>query len=186
MDPARRHVSLMVVPLAVIAASMVAAVLVPYGFPLKWMTVTVPIEEMSPFLVINIGAGLLAASIVIAKRRAAAPGTLATVIAVLAILAGTVMTVWAVKVFSEGGYWTHVLVFTAPVAVSLVLAFNAFRARGWERMLVLLGAFAISALPYSCPLVPGMFNLFSGGLVYLTAVVTLLALFVRGMIAARG
>jgi hypothetical protein len=50
-------------------------------------------------------------------------------------------------------------------------------------MLGLVGALAVAALPYSCPLVPGMFNLFSGGLVYAFAVATLLVLFGRGLAA---
>jgi hypothetical protein len=77
------------------------------------------------------------------------------------------------------------IVFLAPIVISLVLTFHALRMRGWDRMSWLLGAFAIAALPFSCPLVPGIFNLFSGGIVYLIADLTLLALFVRGLRAAR-
>jgi hypothetical protein len=77
-----------------------------------------------------------------------------------------------------------VLVFVAPIAIALVVTFQALWMRGWDRMLWLLGAFAIAALPYSCPLVPGMFNLFSGGIVYLMADLTVLALFIRGLLAA--
>ncbi len=124
-------------------------------------------------------------SIGLAIRRGTPPGTVATVIALLAILGATIMTSIAVKVFSDGGYWTRVLVFAAPVAISLVVAFHALRVRAWDRMLLLLGAFAIAALPYSCPLVPGMFDLFSSGAIYLAADLTVLVLFLRGLRAAR-
>jgi hypothetical protein len=177
----RRHVALMVVPLAVLASGLFAAVLVPSGYPLKWLTVTTPLQDLSPFHLIYVGAGVLAVSIALANRRGSPPGHLATVIALLAITGANVMTGIAVKIFSDGNYWTHVLVFVAPVAVSLVLAFNALRVAGWDRMLMLLGAFAIAALPYSCPLVPGMFNLYSGGLLYLAADLAVLALFIRGL-----
>ena len=63
-------------------------------------------------------------------------------------------------------------------------AFNALRTRGWQRMLGLLAALAIASLPYGCPLVPGMFNMFSGGLVFVLAELTIFALFLRGMLAA--
>lgn len=179
MDSARRHLTLMVVPLAVIALGLFAAVLVPYGYPLQWAVVVSPIADLSPFLLVYVGAGAMAVSIVLASRRGSPPGHLASAIAILAILAPTIMTAIATKVFSDGGYWTAVLVFVAPIAVSLVVTFHALRMGGWDRMLWLVAAFAIAALPYGCPLVPGMFNLFSGGIVYLVADVTLLALFVR-------
>jgi hypothetical protein len=178
---ARRHVTLMVVPLAVLALGLVASVLVPYGYPMKWMVVTMPFEELSPFAVIYVGAGILAVATVLASRRGSPPGVIATVTAVLAILGATFMTGWSVKVFADGDAWTAVLVFAAPIAVSIVVTFQALRMPGWDRMLWLLGAFAIAALPYSCPLVPGMFNLFSGGIVYLMADLTVLALFLRGL-----
>jgi len=178
---ARRHVSLMVLPLAVIAIGIIASVLVPYGYPMKWLTVTTPLDELGPFHAIHAGAAIVAVSIVVANRRGRPPGIVATIAALLAILVATFMTAWAVKVFSEGNYWTHTLVFTTPVAVALVIAFNALRMPGWDRMLWLLGALSIAALPFSCPLIPGMFNVFSGGLVYFVADLTLLALFVRGL-----
>jgi hypothetical protein len=181
VERARRHVTLMVVPLAVLAFGLVASILVPYGYPMKWMVVTLPLEDLSPFDVIYVGAGILAVSIALASRRGAPPGVIATVTALLAILGASIMTGIAVKVFSDDGYWTHVLVFVAPIAVSLVVTFQALGMRGWDRMLWLLGAFAIAALPYSCPLIPGMFNLFSGGIVYVMADLTLLALFIRGL-----
>jgi len=181
MERARRHVTLMVVPLAVIALGLVASVLVPYGYPMKWMTVTMQLEDLSPFDVIYVGAGILAVSIGLASRRGSPPGWVAIVTALLAILGATFMTAYAVKVFADGGYWTEVLVFVAPIAITVVVTFQALRMRGWDRMLWLIGAFAIAALPYSCPLIPGMFNLFSGGIVYLIADVTLVALFIRGL-----
>lgn len=181
VDSARRHVTLMVVPLAMIAFGVFVSVLVPYGYPLKWLLVTTQLDGLSPLHVIYVGAGVLAGAIVLATRRDSPPGTLATVIALVAIVVPTFVTALVVKWFSDGGYWTGVLVFAAPVAVALVLAFNALRARGWDRMLLLVGAFAIAALPYSCPLVPGMFNEYSGGLVYLAADLTLVVLFVLGL-----
>jgi hypothetical protein len=171
----------MIIPLAVIAATLFAAVLVPYGYPMKWMTVTIPLEELSPFALIQGSAGVVAGALAFAVRRGSAPGVVAIVFALIGTLAATIMTVIAVKVFADAGQWRDVMVFVAPVAITPVLAFNAFRMRGWDRMLVLIGAFAIAALPYSCPIIPGMFNLFSGGLVYLAGWVTVLVLFVRGI-----
>ncbi len=184
MEGSRRHVRLAIVPLAVMAVGLVAAVLVPYGSPLNWMMVTTP-EPSSPFNVIYLGAGVLGVSIVLGVRRDAAPGVVAMVFAVIAILGATILTGIAVTLFAEGGYWTPALVFAAPVAVAITLAFNALRMRGWDRTLWMLGAFAVAALPFSCPLIPGMFNLFSGGVVYLVADVTLLALFLRGASSVR-
>lgn len=178
----RRIVALAAIPLGVIALGMFAAVLVPYGWPLKWRTVVTPFDDgFSPFHVIHAGAGILAVAIAVANRRHAPPGAFAVAVALLVIVGASVGTMIAVKGFLDGNYWTHVLVFVAPVAVAPVIAFNALRARGWDRMLGLLGSFAIAALPYSCPLIPGMFDLFSGGLVYFTALVTLLGLFARGL-----
>jgi len=181
VNPARRHVELMVLPLGVIAVCLIASVLVPYGFPMTWMAVTTPITEPSPFLLIHVSAGLTAFAIVRASRRDIAPGAFAIAAVLLGILAATVMTAWAVKVFTDANAWTPVLAFVAPLCITPVLVFHALRATGWDRMLGLVGAFAVAALPYSCPLVPGMFNLFSGGLVYVLAVVTLLVLFGRGL-----
>lgn len=172
----------MIVPLAVVAATLVAAVLVPYGDPVKWLTVTMPLEELSPFALIQASAGVVAGSLAFAARRNSAPGVVPIVFSLIGMLAATVMTGIAVKVLADAGLWTDVMVFVAPVAVAPVLAFNAFRASGWDRMLLLVGGFAIAALPYSCPIIPGMFNLFSGGLVYLAAWITVLVLVVRGLI----
>jgi hypothetical protein len=173
----------MIVPLAVIAATLVAAVLVPYGYPVKWLTVTMPLEELSPFALIQASAGVVAGALAFTARRDATPGAVPVVFALIGMLASTIMTGIAVKVLADGGLWTHVMVFVAPMAIAPVLAFNALRMRGWDRMLLLIGGFAIAALPYSCPIIPGMFNLFSGGLVYAAAWVTVLVLFVRGMAA---
>jgi hypothetical protein len=177
----RRHVVLTVVPLAVIALGFFASVLVPYGYPPKWMTVVRPFEELSPFLIIHAGAAGLALAIAHAARRGSSPGALAIVSALIGILAATIMTGIAVGVFVDAGYWTHALAFAAPVAVALVLAFHALRLRGWDRVLFAVGAFAIAVLPYGCPLIPGMFNLFSAGLAYLAADLTLLVVVARGM-----
>ncbi len=171
----------MVIPLAVIALGMFAAVLVPYGYPMQWATVTMPVADPSPFLAVHVVAGVLAVSIGLGARRDRAPGWGAVIVAIAGILAMTVMTAIAVNTFSDGGYWTPVLVFVAPIALALAMIFNALRAQAWERMLMLLGALAIAGLPYSCPLVPGMFDVFSSGMVYFVAMVTVLALFVRGM-----
>lgn len=171
----------MIIPLGVIAVGLIAAVLVPWGYPTKWKLVTTPFDDLSPFLLIDVSAGVTAFAIFRASRRNVPPGALAIVAALIGIIAATFMTAWAVKVFAEGDLWTHTLVFTGPLCITPVLAFHALRATGWDRMLVLVGAFAVAALPYSCPLIPGMFNLFSGGLVYALAVVTLLVLFARGL-----
>src|ERR1044071_9360169 len=86
VDRVRRHVALMIVPLAVLALGLFVSVLVPYAAPLRWLAFTTPLDDLSPFLVIHAGAGLLAASIVLALRRGSPPGLASVVIAVLAIL----------------------------------------------------------------------------------------------------
>lgn len=181
MDGARRHVALMVVPLAVIAIGVFAAVLVPYGWPIRWMTVVTPLEDPSPLLLVHVAAGILAVALALAVRRDVAPGVLVIAVALLSTLGMDAMTAIAVKAAADGDAWAFVLGFTAPVAVSLVIAFHALRAPPWDRALLLVGAFAIAALPYGCPLVPGMYNLFSGGIVFLLAEATLLVLVVRGL-----
>jgi hypothetical protein len=57
----------------------------------------------------------------------------------------------------------------------------ALRTRGWRGWLWALGAFGVAALPYACPLWPGMFNEFSGGLTFLAADATLLILVALGL-----
>jgi hypothetical protein len=66
----------------------------------------------------------------------------------------------------------------AQAIASLVLA---LRTRGWRGWLWALGGYGIAALPYACPLWPGIFNEFSGGVTFLAADVTLLILVVIGL-----
>ena len=90
----------MVIPLAVMALGMFAAVLVPYGYPLAWVTVTVPVSEPSLFLLVHVVAGILAAWIAFAARRDAAPGLAPALVALLGILGMTALSALAVKTFS--------------------------------------------------------------------------------------
>jgi hypothetical protein len=76
-----------------------------------------------------------------------------------------------------------VIIATMAVLLSLAatLTWIAKRRAGWDRWLLLLAAYAVLALPYACPILPGMFNRWSGGLGFLTAELVLLAVtVVRG------
>ncbi len=66
----------------------------------------------------------------------------------------------------------------AVVLVALGLTIVAWRRSGWNRWRWLLGAYAVMVSLFGCPLIPGFFNLFSGGFVFLAAEILLVVLVV--------
>ena len=178
---ARRHVTLAVIPLAVIASGFLVAPLVPVGYPAKlWLSVSPYEDGLSPYAMLYAGAAALAVLIALAARGNATPRNATTVIALLTIVATTAPTAVLVDLEARDGDWLRCALFALPIAATIVLVIGALRRRGWPRLLGLLGAVAVAALPYGCPIVPGIFNLFSGGLVFVLADLTVLALFVLG------
>jgi hypothetical protein len=172
---ARRHAVLAVIPLAMIAVGFfVAPVMV--HLPPRVIPIS-PLEDgLTPFTAIYAGAAVLAAMIAITARRGATPGRAMTATALVAIITASVGAVIAVYLAVDGAYWGYALGFGAPVFVAAMVVGTALRRHDWDRVLRLVGAFALAALPFGCPRVPGMFNVFSGGLVFLAADAAVVAL----------
>ncbi|HEY4179528.1 MAG TPA: hypothetical protein VGM90_21960 [Kofleriaceae bacterium] len=169
-------VTAMIVPLAIIALGLFVSFFVQVGT--HWVPVILPVLEIDVLNVIQIGAGVLA--VLLWRSRDGEPGMAAVATALVLIVGGLVLTGLATYAFSSVGQWTGAMVFATPLALAPVLAFHALRIRGWDRMLLLTGALALALLSYSCPLVPGILNEYSGGVVYAAAIVGILVLFVRG------
>ena len=77
--------------------------------------------------------------------------------------------------FGEGVRGLVLALAVSLVAPTALLAL-AFRRSGWDRWVRVLGAYALVVAMFGCPLIPGAFNLFSGGLTFLLADATLLVL----------
>ncbi|CAN5822944.1 hypothetical protein BH11MYX2_BH11MYX2_26320 [soil metagenome] len=177
MTDSRRDVTAMIAPLAIIALGFFVSVLVQVGT--RWALVVSPVMEPDVFNIIQLGAGVLALLLWRAARDGE-PGLAAVALALVLIVGGLVLTAVATYFFSTSGHWTGALVFATPLALAPVLAFHGLRLRGWDRMLLLMGALALALLSYACPLVPGWFNAYSGGVVYAAAIIGIAVLFARG------
>ncbi|HEY4057834.1 MAG TPA: hypothetical protein VGM39_14570 [Kofleriaceae bacterium] len=175
-EETKRAVTAMIVPLAIIALGFFVSVLVETG-P-HWHLVVFPVLEPDIVNAVQIGSGILA--VLLWRARDTEPGIAAVATALVMIIGGLVMTGIATYAFSTTNNWTAALVFATPLALAPVLAFHALRLRGWDRMLLMMGAFALALASYSCPLVPGLLDVYSGGVVYAAAIVGILVLFVRG------
>jgi hypothetical protein len=181
---AKRHVVLAAAPLAVIASGILVSPLVVLGYPEHMRMIVRPYEDgLSPFFAIYLAAAVLA---VLSWRAARRPEPARSHITIAVVSTIAVLATMAIPVgfYIDGGYLGDALLFALPLAVSVWFLVRGLRHRGWTRMLWLLGAFAAAALPYGCPLIPGMFNLFSGGLVFELADLTVLALAVLGIVRA--
>lgn len=173
---ARRAVTAMIIPLAVIALGLFVAVGVKAGT--HWLPMIIPVLEADEFNALQVLAGLLA--FLLWRDRKSEPGIATVIVALVLIVGGIVLTAVTTYFFSTASLWTGALVFATPLALAPVLAFHGLRIRGWDRMLLLMGALALAILPYACPLVPGMFNSYSGGMLFAAADVGIIVLFVRG------
>jgi hypothetical protein len=173
---ARRHAVLAVIPLAMIAVGFFVA---PVMLHLPPRVIPISALEdgwLSPFTAIYAGAAVLAVMIALTARRGSMPSVALTATALVAIVTASVGAVIAVGVSIDAGYWDYAVGFGAPILVGAMVAGAAMRRREWDRVLRLVGAFALVALPFGCPRVPGMFNVFSGGLVFVAADLTVVAL----------
>lgn len=181
---AKRHVVLAAAPLAVIASGLLVTPLVVVGYPPRMTMIVRPLEDgFSPFFAIYVAAAVLAVMSWRAARRAE-PARSHTAIAVVATIAVLATMAIPVGFYLESGYLGQAVMFALPIAASVWCLVRGLRHRQWTRVVWLLGAFAAAALPYGCPLIPGMFNLFSGGLVFELADLTVLALAVLGVVRA--
>jgi hypothetical protein len=123
---------------------------------------------------------VLAAITLVNARRRNEPGRAARVVAVIGTLAVLHLPV-VMLIVLEGELWPLTLTSALVIAAAIFALVQAFRRPGWTGWLWALGAYAIAALPYACPLYPGIFNVFSGGLTFAIADVTLLALIALGL-----
>jgi hypothetical protein len=181
---AKRHVVLAAAPLAVIASGILAAPLVVVGYPAHVVMIVRPFEDgFSPFFAIYLAAAVLAVMSWRAARRTE-PAPRHTAVAVVATIAVLATMAIPVGFYLESGYLGQAVLFALPIVASVWCLVRGLRQGGWTRVLWLLGAFAAAGLPYGCPLIPGMFNLFSGGLVFELADLTVLALAAFGVMRA--
>jgi hypothetical protein len=168
-----------IIPLLVIALGLVTPPVL-----LQHRAHVVPISPLEdgfgPLWAIHITALLLALIALVCAKARAEPGRGATIVAALGTLATLHLPVTMIRVVGGADWWLTV-VSAAVIANAVAALAIAWRVRGWRGWLWALGAYGIAALPYACPLWPGMFNEFSGGLTFLVADVTLLALVVLGL-----
>lgn len=177
---------LAIVTLGMIALGFVTPPIIPHWlWPYSThVHVISPYEDgASSMWSIQIVAVVLAALTLVHGRRRSAPGLASRIIATLCTLAVLHLPV-VMLVVLHGEAWTITLTSVIVVVAALGALVQAWHTRGWLGWLWALAAYAIAALPYACPLWPGIFNVFSGGVTFLTADVTLLALAVLGLRAA--
>jgi hypothetical protein len=182
---AKRHVVLAAVPLAVIASGILVAPLVVAGYPAHITMLVRPLEDgFSPFFAIYLAAAVLAFASWRATRSAEPVRGHAAIAGGAAVLVVAGMG-FSVAFFFDGGYWGQGALFALPIAGSVWLLIGGLRRRGWTRALWLLGAFASASLPFGCPLIPGLYNLYSAGILFEIADLTVLALVVLGIVRSH-
>ncbi|HUJ62531.1 MAG TPA: hypothetical protein VLX92_28715 [Kofleriaceae bacterium] len=178
----RRRARRSILPLAVIAIGYIVPPLLSTGLA--------PSSAFGDgdqlFLGVYAGALVLAVLTDVAARRDAVPGAVSVVIALLAIGAASVPTVPVVCLLIEDRAPVRALGFGAAILAAAAVAALALRRRGWWRWSMLLGAFALAALPFACPVAAGLYNLFPGGAIFLIADLTLIAQLAIGARCARG
>jgi hypothetical protein len=113
---------------------------------------------------------------VIAAVRRVTPGMIAIVLAHVAIAIGALPS--AVMVYFTFAEEFHPIGIAAIAVLVAAIAFAvlAWLRRGWARWTCLLAAFACVALPYGCPRIMGVFNVWSGGWVFTAGATTLIVL----------
>jgi peptidoglycan/LPS O-acetylase OafA/YrhL len=168
-----------IIPLLVIALGFVTPPVL-----LHHRAHVVPISPLqdgfSPLWSIQITAFVLALIGLVCAKARREPGRAATIVAAVGTLA--VLHVAASMMQVAGAdEWRITAVSAAVLAAALAAIVLAVRTRGWRGWLWALGAYGVAALPYACPLWPGIFNEFSGGLTFIAADVTLLILVVLGL-----
>lgn len=168
-----------IIPLLIIALGLVTPPVL-----LHHRARVVPISPLqdgfSALWAIPITALLLALIGLVCAKGRSEPGRGAIVVAAIGVLAVLHVPVVMLRVVG-GEAWRLSAVSAAVIVAALVMIALAVRARGWRGWLWALAAYGIAALPYACPLWPGMFNEFSGGLTFVIADLALLALVVLGL-----
>jgi len=178
-----RTAMLAVVPLGIIALGFITPPVIPhwlwpYGARVHFIS---PYDDGPSWMwSLQIVALVLAVITLVNAQRRSEPGLGARIVATvgtLAVLHLPVAMLWLAR--SEAPVLALVSAFVIVAAVAALV--QAWRARGWRGWLWALAAYAIAALPYACPLWPGIFNAFSGGLTFVAGDVTLLVLALRGL-----
>ena len=179
-----RAALLALAPLAVIVLGFITPPILPHAlfhYPARVVPESPWSDGASPMWSIQLVALVLGALTLVHAQRRHAPGVAARVVAVVGVLA--VLHLPAVMLYLARGDSPALAASSGLVLVATaVLAVLGCRRAGWAGWLYLLAAYAVAALPYACPLFPGMFNEFCGGLTFAAADVTLLAL---SMLALR-
>ena len=132
---------------------------------------------------IHLTALVLAAITVIGAYRRTAPGTAALVVALVGIVAcGSLLGVEVGAIGFEGGLGTaFTLGSLALLGATVAIVWVALRRAAWQRWVGVLAAYAIAIACYGCPRYFFMFNVFSGGVVFIVADATLLVLALRAI-----
>ncbi|HEU0032993.1 MAG TPA: hypothetical protein VFQ53_20315 [Kofleriaceae bacterium] len=126
------------------------------------------------------GLALLTAAWAI-RRRPPRPWSF---VVALALIAAAAYPQIAFARFAISDHWTPGILGIAGVFAGTVgFVALAWQRRDWQRQLALVGAYAFVALPYGCPVLMGMFNVWGGGVTFLVAEATLLALVLRGTLS---
>jgi len=168
-----------IIPLLIIALGLATPPVV-----LHHRAHVVPISPLQdgfgPLWAIHLTALVLALVALVCAKGRSEPGRAAIILAAVGTLAVLHVPVVMIRVVG-GADWRLTAVSAAVIANAVAALVFAWRTRGWRGWLWALGAYGIAALPYACPLWPGLFNEFSGGLTFLLADVTLLILVVIGL-----
>jgi hypothetical protein len=140
-----------------------------------------PLEDgFGPLWAIPLTALVLALIALVCAKGRAEPSRAGPIVAALGTLAALHLPVAMIR--AAGAEYLRLTAISAAVLIAALAGLVlALRTRGWRGWLWALGAFGVAALPYACPLWPGMFNEFSGGLTFLAADATLLILVALGL-----
>jgi hypothetical protein len=180
-----RTAMLALVPLAVIALGFITPPVIPHWLWPYHVHFISPYEDGASWMwSIQIVALVLAAITLVHGRRRSVPGLASRIVAALGTLAVLHLPVVMLYML-HGEVWPITVTSALVIVAALAAIVQAFRARGWRGWLWMLVAYAIAALPYACPLWPGIFNVFSGGLTFLAGDVTLLVLALRELRGLR-
>ena len=173
-----RAAVLALAPLAVIVLGVVTPPILPhalYHYPARVVPLSPWSDGASSMWSIQLVALALAAITLVHVQRRSEPGLGARIVALVGVL--VVLHLPAAMLYDVRGELLSLSAASALVIVAaLALSVGAFRRPGWTGWLAMLAAYAVAALPYACPLFPGMFNEFCGGLTFAAADATLVAL----------
>jgi hypothetical protein len=176
-DSSRRAAVLAVIPLATIAIGFFVKPIVRAS---NGAEMTAPFEEPGMLALGYHPTALLLALVTVsylARRRA--PGLIAELVAYTGMLWCAASQVAIVAtVFGEpaAGDYPFAIGAIATLAGSIAFVVLARQRRDWDRWLCLLGGYAFISLPYGCPRIMGMFNEWSGGLMFVVAELALLTI----------